>query len=192
MLLFELISVGFLLGDNGPTLMDNIIGVALVQSGGHALENLYAATGRREALDELVGLREAADRAANRVRVLRFQGTETWVRSLPDLVFDTTAIRGLRWEYFIGVTTLTPCLNLQRMVFGPDEEYDAFLQRAHDSLVQWPSEEGLFEVASAGWLGTIESEGETWIGRLLSVSMRRGDNACGEVVRKVETARALF
>jgi len=164
----------------------------MVQSGGHALENLYAATGRSTALDELVGLREAAHRAAGRVRVGSLQGTETWVRSLPDLVFDTSAMRGLRWEYFIGVTTLTPCLNLHRMVFGPDEDYAVFLQRAHDSLVRWPSEEGLFDMARAGWLGTIESEGETWIGRLLSVSMRRGDNACGEVVRKVETARAIF
>ena len=78
------------------------------------------------------------------------------------------------------------------MVFGPDDEYRAFIERAHDSLVRWPSEEGLFQMAQAGWLGTIQSDRETWLGRLLSVSMRQGDGACGEIVRKVETARALF
>ncbi len=191
-LLSEVISVGFLLDDYGPTLIDNLIGFALIESGGRALEELYAVTGRTTALNELVRLSEAANRAASRVRVGRAQGAETWVGSLPDMVFDTSAVRGLRWEYFIGVTTLTPCLNLQRMVFGPDDEYRAFIERAHDSLVRWPSEEGLFQMAKAGWLGTTPSDAETWLGRLLSVSMRRGDGACGEIVRKAETARAVF
>ena len=92
----------------------------------------------------------------------------------------------------MGVTTLSPCLNLHRMVFGPDAGYADFLDRAHDELVRWPSEEGLFEVAKVGWLGTIQSERETWIGRLLSVSTRRGAGSCGEFVRKVETAHSLF
>ena len=191
-LLSEVISVGFLLDDYGPTLIDNLIGFSFVESGGRALEDLYAVTGRTAALGELVRLREAADRAASRVRVGGSQGSETWVRSLPDMVFDTSAVRGLRWEYFIGVATLAPCLNLHRIVFGPDEDYRAFIEGAHDSLVRWPSEEGLFAMAKAGWLGTSESDRETWIGRILSVSMRRGDGACGDVVRNAETARALF
>jgi hypothetical protein len=191
-LLSEVISVGLLLGDDGPTLIDNFVGFALADAGGDALEDLYVATGDIRALEELTRLRAAARRAANRVHTPEGRGTEGWVRSMPELVLDSAAVRGLRWEYFIGVTTLTPCLNLHRIVFGPDDEYAAFLEAAHDSLVRWPSEEGLFEIASGGWLGTIQSERATLMGRLLSISMRRGSGACGEILRKVEAAEALF
>jgi hypothetical protein len=191
-LLREVISVGLLLGDYGPTLIDNFIGFAIADFGAHALEDLYVATRDEGAREQLRRLQQVAERAASRSALTPPQGTEAWVRSLPSMVLDTGAVRGLRWEYLIGVTTLTPCLNLHRMVFGPDQEYDAFLGRARASLVRFPSEEGLFELARAGWLGTIQSEGETVIGRLLSISMSRGGTSCGEIVRKVETARALF
>jgi hypothetical protein len=191
-LLSEVISVGFLLSDRGPTLIEYVIGFALIESGGRALEDLYIAAGRTEAHADLLRSRAVAERASARVRVDGFRGTETWVRSLPDLVLDTSAVRGLRWEHLIGVTTLTPCLNLHRMVFGPDEEYRSFIDQARASLVRFPSEEGLFEIAEAGWLGAIQSDSDTWLGRLLSVSMRKGDGACGEVVRRIETAQALF
>lgn len=188
----EVISVGLLLGDHGPTLIDNFIGFAIADFGADALEDVYVATRDDEALEQLRRLQQVAERAADRVAVTPPQGTEAWVRSLPSMVLDTSAVRGLRWEYLIGVTTLTPCLNLHRMVFGLDREYEEFLERARATLVRFPSEEGLFELARAGWLGTIQSEGETVLGRLLSVSMRRGGTSCGEIVRKVETARALF
>lgn len=191
-LIDEVISVGFLLGDHGPTLIDNLVGFALVESGGSALEDLYEATGQRTALDRLRSLEGAAERAGARVPVGTALGTETWVRSLPDLVLDTAAVRGLRWEYLIGVTTLTPCLNMHRMVFGPDEEYERFLERAHASLVRFPSEEGLFELARGGWLGALRSDDVTLVGRILSVSMRRGESACGEIVRRLEPSRATF
>lgn len=191
-LISEVISVGFLLGDHGPTLIDNFIGFALADFGGSALEGLYLVTGDDDALAALRELRQVAERASVRVPIGAPQGTEAWVRSLPELVLDSSTVRGLRWEYFIGITTLTPCLNLHRMVFGPDAEYERFLERAHETLVRFPSEEGLFEMARAGWLGTIQSEGDTWMGRLMSVSMRRGGASCGEILRKIETAQAIF
>ena len=42
-------------------------------------------------------------------------------------------------------------LNLQRMVFGPDNEYERFVNRAHNALIRYPSEEQLFELARAGY-----------------------------------------
>jgi hypothetical protein len=101
------------------------------------------------------------------------------------MVVDTTAVRGLRWEYFALTTTLTPCLNLNRMVFGPDEAYHQFVEDAHDALVRWPSEEALFEVAKGGYLARPNVGSPSWIGRLLSISMRSGEGACGEVVRRL-------
>jgi hypothetical protein len=108
------------------------------------------------------------------------------------MVADTSVARGLRWEVFIGITTLTPCVNLQRLVFGPDPSYWNFVEAAHDQLVAWPSEEGLFERARAGWFGSRADAPGTLVGRILSISMRTGEGTCGEVVRQLEAAEALF
>jgi hypothetical protein len=107
------------------------------------------------------------------------------------MVLDTTVARGLRWEYFLGVTSLSPCLNLHRMVFGPDDDYTVFLDRAHEALVRFPSEEGLFALARDGWLSTLQSDRDTWIGRVMSVSMRRGRDTCGDAVRRIEATDVL-
>jgi hypothetical protein len=188
----EVLSLGFLLGDGGPTLIDNVIGYALAEQGGQALADLYLVTGNEEGAARLSALKAAAEGAASRARFRYPEGAEAWLRSLPDMVADTSVARGLRWEVFIGITTLTPCVNLQRLVFGPDPSYWNFVEAAHDQLVAWPSEEGLFERARAGWFGSRADAPGTLVGRILSISMRTGEGTCGEVVRQLEAAEALF
>ncbi|MDP2959511.1 MAG: hypothetical protein Q8N53_24035 [Longimicrobiales bacterium] len=185
----DVISVGFLLGDHGPTLIDNLIGHVVVGTGGTALERFYEATGRLEDAHRIRDLADAAERSARRIHSIAPEGTEAFVRSLPGLVTDTSAVRGLRWESFVLTTTLVPCLNLQRMVFGPDDGYRAFLEEARSSLVRFPSEERLFEVARAGYWGAAAPGGASLFGRLLGVSMRPGEGSCNEVVKRFETLR---
>ncbi len=191
-LLSEVVSLGFLLGDGGPTLMDNLVGYALIEQGGDALADLFSASGQEGEAARLAALRGAAEAAVSRVRFSYPEGAEAWVRSLPTMVEDPNIARGLRWEIFIGITTLTPCINLQRLVFGPDQEYWDFVNEAYEHLVAWPSEDGLFQLASAGWFGARAELGAGVVGRFLSVSMRTGDGTCGEVVRQLEAQEALF
>jgi hypothetical protein len=183
----EVISVGLLLGDQGPTLIDNLVGHVMAQSGARALEHLYATMGRTRELDEIVALRESSVRAAARIHTPPPVGVESLVRALPALVNDTSAVRGLRWEFFTLVTTLTPCLNLQRMVFGPDAEYERFVTSARDALVRWPSEEHLFELSRAGYLGASPNAESSFLGRLLGVAMRSGPGTCGDIVSRIES-----
>ena len=42
---------------------------------------------------------------------------------------------------------LAPCINVHKMVFGPDETYDEWRLRARDSLVRVRGEVDLFELA---------------------------------------------
>lgn len=184
----EILSVGFLLGDEGPTLIDNLIGYVLVGSGGTALERLYEVTGR-EAEAEGVRIRvRVAERSVRRAGFGAPQGTEAFLRALPSLVADTSNVRGLRWEYLVLTTTLSPCLNLNRMVFGADEEYTAFLERAHGSLVRWPSEEQLFALARNGYWGSVD-RGESLFGRFMGVAMRGGPGTCSDVIRRFGVLR---
>lgn len=191
-LVSEVVSLGFLLGDDGPTIMDNLTGYSLVEEGAAAMAGLYEATGQTEEAERLSALRAATDGAVARARFRYPEGAEAWVRSLPAMVADTSVARGLRWEIFIGITTLTPCINLQRLVFGPDQEYWDFVNGAYDDLVEWRSEDGLFERARGGWFGSTEDRRASFLGRILSVSMRTGEGTCGEVVRQLEAQEALF
>lgn len=190
-LLTEIISVGFLLGDGGPTLIDNFIGYSLIEAGGAALADFYRLTGRTASAAELSRLNQVADLAAGMMQVEIPRGPETFVRSLPGMVLDTTLVRGLRWEYFINLATMVPCLNMHRMVFGSSPEYDAFVMEARASLVRWPSEEAVFDVARYGWVGVADVGAPTMLGRLAGMFMSNEENSCGQFVRHVQ-ASELF
>jgi len=182
----EVISVGFLLGDHGPTLIGNLVGHVIAQGGGRALEHFYSATGQDQLASEVIALREAAVRTAARIHPTPPAGVESLVRALPAMVTDTSAVRGLRWEFFTLITTMTPCLNLQRMVFGPDDEYERFINRAHNALVRYPSEEQLFELARAGYFGAPAGAETSIFGRVLGISMRSGPGTCGDIIARIQ------
>jgi len=188
----EVVSVGFLLGDQGPTLIDNLIGHVLVGAGGTALQRFYESQGRDDEARRVREMVETAERASLRVRSDPPEGAAAYVRSLPAMVLDTAAVRGLRWEYFILTATLSPCLNLHRMVFGADDDFRAFVERARGSLVRWPAEERLFELARAGYLGTVGDGAASPFGRFLGISMRSGPGTCADVVGRFETLKEAF
>ena len=62
--------------------------------------------------------------------------------------------RGLRWEYFMTFNSFGSCLNLQNVVFGEGDDYDAWVAKARSTLVRYPSEADVFELFKAGLLGT--------------------------------------
>jgi len=190
-MLAEVIAVGFLLGDEAPTLIDNLVGFSMVEAAGAALADLYRLSGRRADAAELSRLRDAADRSAAMVRTDPARGPDEWVRSLPGLVLDPSLVRGLRWEYFINLTTVAPCLNLNRIVFGPDEAYESFFEEARASLVRWPSEEALFELARYGWVGRAGGTRDGPVGWLVGMYMSAGENSCARMIRQVR-AGSLF
>lgn len=183
--LSEVLAVGFLLADDGPTLIDNLVGYAIVEAAGAALGHYYREAGRAGASAQLSRLRQVADRSATMMRTRDTEGREAWVRSLPDLVLDTTLVRGVRWEYFINLATLAPCLNVNRIVFGTDQEYDTFVESARGALVRWPSEEPLFELARRGWIGTSEPASSSIIERIAGLYMSTGENSCASALRQI-------
>lgn len=191
-LIREVISVGMLLGDQGPTLIENLIGHVVAEFGGTALENFYANAGRGNDAARLAEIRDAARRAATRIHNAAPEGIESFVRSLPDLVADTGTVRGLRWEFFTLTTTLSPCLNLHRMVFGPDDGYAAFVEEARSKLVRWPSEEKLFDLARAGYWGTSAPDNESLFGRFLGIAMRPGEGSCNTVMKRFDTLKEIM
>jgi len=191
-LLSEVVSVGFLLADQGPMLIDVFVGHAIIRVGGAALEDLYSETGQTAAAAELSRLHQVAERTARFIRVNQETGIEGWVSSMPQLVLDTTVVPALRWEYFAAVTTVAPCLNLNRMVFGADDGYETFIEQARESLVRYPSDEALFEISKYGWIGAAEAANPTLFGRIASLYMSHEDNSCGTLVRHMGAGEIIF
>jgi hypothetical protein len=144
----EVISTGFLLIDNGPTLLDNLMGVEIANYGGDALEGLYELQRRADDLQTLRWARESAADAARAARLgMTGDDIHTLLRGIPDIVVNDDALRGLRWEYFATFNLLSPCINLHKMVFGPEETYEDWLDEARSSLVRVPGEAPLFDLA---------------------------------------------
>ena len=187
----EIISVGFLLGDQGPTLLDNIVGYSLIEDGGAALTDFFRATGRAADAATLSRLVQVSERAGELARLEYARGPEAYVRALPGMIMDTTLMRGLRWEYFISLSTMAPCLNMHRIVFGADEAYSDFVDGARVSLVRWPQEEAVFELARRGWVGGVEPAEATMLGWFTGLYMSAEENSCSQFVRHMQ-AEELF
>lgn len=150
-----LISFGLLLGDEGPTLMDNLIGFSIAASGGEALAGVFDATGQLERASAMRGARSAIRAALDIADVGPGPSLTDIDRHLPDVVRDPTAVRGVRWQALIDLSTILPCSSLHRMVFGPSDDYVAFLEEVRSELVRWPSEEALFQNALGGAFGRL-------------------------------------
>jgi len=186
----EIISTGFLLIDQGPTLLDNLIGVELTRMGGDALEAYYRRTGRTEQADALEWAREGALAAARKARAgLIPEDVRALLQGVPDLVENEEALRGLRWEYFATFNMLAPCINLHKMVFGPDESQDDWRRRAERSIVRVPGEQDLFDLAESGVLGTGGLELRGFLPRFLGLVLGSGGapGSCASLISSLQS-----
>ncbi|MGE0158042.1 MAG: hypothetical protein AB7T31_01450 [Gemmatimonadales bacterium] len=171
----ELISTGFLLVDQGPTLLDNLMGVVLANMGGDALEEYYRRIGREADAQALAFARSSARDAAHMARAgLIPENIQALLQGVPDLVETDEALRGLRWEYFAAFNMLAPCINLHKMVFGPDDTYDEWRERARDALVRVDGERELFELAESGVVGSGGQQLQGFFARFLSLTLGSG------------------
>lgn len=147
----EVISAGLLLGEEGTTLMTNLIGYVLVNTGTEALVNLYEVTGRPQEARALRDELETTEQVTEMLRVGGGFSPSGVLRGMPDMVVHPDAIRGLRWAYFTMLNGLGPCLNLNRSIFGTDDAHDRWVAEAREILVRYPNDEEVYALARAGF-----------------------------------------
>jgi hypothetical protein len=191
----QLISTGFLLIDQGPTLIDNLMGVVLANMGGDALDGYYEGVGRDVDAEALRWAREGAGAAARKARAgVIAEDIHSLLQGIPTLVEDPDALRGLRWEYFATFNTLAPCINVHKMVFGPDETYDDWRVRAREALVRVRGEVDLFELAEANSTGPgAEGKVAGFLPRFLRLTLgsRGSPGSCASLVANLEAGGGL-
>jgi hypothetical protein len=185
----DLVSTGFLLIDQGPTLIDNLMGVVIVNMGGDALEAFYRRVDRPADAAALGQARTAAAEAARKSRAgVIPEDIHSLLQGVPELVESEEALRGLRWEYFATFNMLAPCINLHKMVFGPDETYDEWRERARDTLVRVRGERDLFDLAESGVLGSGGQELQGFFARALSLTLGSGGapGSCASLIASLQ------
>jgi hypothetical protein len=186
----ELIATGFLLIDQGPTLLDNLIGVELTRMGADGLEAYYARTGRPDQAASLAWAREGALDAARKARAgLVAEDARALLQGVPDLVENETALRGLRWEYFATFNMLAPCINLHKMVFGPDDTYEQWRRRAERAIVRVPGEQRLFDLAESGVVGSGGPDLDGFLPRFLGLVLgsRGAPGSCASLIASLQS-----
>ncbi len=166
----EVISTGFLMIDEDPTLIGNLIGAVLVGYGKEALESFFMASGRIEEAKNLHYMGEEIDRVLELTRKTRGDFAETSkFHLMASMVNDENTLRGLRWELLPQLTTLAPIMSLNKAVFGTDAGYEQWLLDVEADLVRWPAEQELFDLSRLGWLtspSNLKKRGflEFWFG----------------------------
>jgi len=188
--LHELIATGFLLIDQGPTLLDNLIGVELTRTGGDALGAYYEQLGEIQRAESLAWAREAALSAASKSRAgLVPEDARALLQGVPDLVENEEALRGLRWEYFATFNMLAPCINLHKMVFGPNDTYLEWRKRAERSIVRFPGEQELFDLAESGVLGSGGQDLDGFLPRFLGLVLGSGGapGSCASLIASLQS-----
>lgn len=190
----QVVSVGFQLVDEGPTLIDNLMGVVVVNMGGDALEAFYRRTGRSEEAERIRWARESAAAAASIARVgIQEMDVHTLLLGIPPLVERSDALRGLRWEYLATFNMLAPCINLHKMVFGPDDSYHRWMQTARDRLVRVPGEAAFFDLARSGGFGNTEGQPRGRLALLLTLTLgsETQPGSCASIIASLENAGSL-
>lgn len=177
----EVISVGLRLVDEAPWLIDNLVGTVLVKDGGRALEELYRVTNRGAEADGLELVRNVVLEVRERSGAGVGFGLQEAARVIPEIVLDSTWVRGLRWEFLLSTSTFSPCMNLRGVLLGPSEEYQQWTERARESLVRRPSEEALFDLLSRGWFAASAERPPLLMRALLGITYGGSQSAkvCG-------------
>lgn len=185
-----LVATGFLLIDHGPTLLDNLIGVELTRMGADGLEGYYARIGEPDRAEALAWGRAGALGAAQKARAgLIPEDARALLQGVPALVENEDALRGLRWEYFATFHMLAPCINLHKMVFGPDDTYEEWLRRAERTIVRVPGEQQLFDLAENGVLGSRGPENGGFLSRFLSLVLGSSGapGSCASLITSIQS-----
>jgi hypothetical protein len=84
---------------------------------------------------------------------------------------------------------LAPCINLQRMVFGPGDTLDAWRRRAERSIVRLPGERELFDLAEHGVLGAGSPDATGVLPRFLGLVLGSGGTpgSCASLIASLQS-----
>jgi hypothetical protein len=146
----EGISLGWAVATEGHTLIEVLVGAALVESGLKGLEDFYSTTGRASQAGTLRRDREAVTGLAADDQNLtirdeyRRPDEVEFRRVMSRIARDPQRLQGERWEA-INFLSVAPCLNPQELTFGPTDDLRRTVEIVRTNLPRFPSEQRFLE-----------------------------------------------
>lgn len=135
----SIVSFGFALIDNGPALIDEMVGAVIVGTGRDALQRYYVIQHDPRAASRLL---QAPNWSASGDR--RSSSAQVRSRMLARLE-DSRVPRGERFE-IVRALSLASCTNARELMFGPRAEVTDAIERARRSLPRYASERALLDL----------------------------------------------
>lgn len=123
------ISFGFAISDNATTLIEQLIGVVIVEIGRAGLEQFFEVT--KDPRGALLAARVDSFTA------------------LSETPGDDSAMRGLAIER-AALTSVAPCTNVRELIFGLSDEHRAEMEATRRRFQRFPSDSALFDMIDAG------------------------------------------
>jgi hypothetical protein len=160
-------SYGFVLTDNGTTVMDELIGSVIVGIGRDALRRFYVITGDPRAASAAVA---AAPRLAWQQqggRALNAATTGELRTQLLERAADPSASRGERFED-LGKLAVSECTNVRELMFGARPDVSDAFRRARQELARYPAEQALLDMEARRMDGIARSLGTLPAGNVFS------------------------
>lgn len=150
----QTISLGFLLVDEGTTLIEQLIGVVIAGIGRSGLIDYYKSIGDprgallQTKLDSAVAAFETRSDVARSPQLF----SDVDARDVGALraairyaAGNTTELRGQRMEMLM-LLAMAPCTNLRELVFGPNDEVNESFARARKTLARFASDSAMLDV----------------------------------------------
>jgi hypothetical protein len=148
--LHETISVGFLLVNDGRSVLEALIGAAIVSEARLSLDAFYQATGRAAEARLVSSASDPELRLAEQSGFPKRMPTDQMFDSIGAIIRDTTVALAVRWELLLNYRALEPCTDLRQLIFGADSTYRSALLEARSQLVRLPTDSVRFGLASRG------------------------------------------
>jgi hypothetical protein len=141
----SIVSFGFALIDNGPGMIDEMIGTVIVGIGRDALQRFYVIQhDRRASLPMLMPIPRVTTVNRTNGRGAPLSSDEVREQMLTRLA-DSRVPRGERFE-LTRALQLTSCTNVRDLVFGPRAEVLEAVEQARRVVPRYPSERALMDL----------------------------------------------
>lgn len=179
----------------GPTGLMGLAGGFFIVSQNTVVRELQTEWNAQEGMNRIHGESEAWNQALDRAGDAVALGSgdrgdaRLPLQGVPTLVQNDDALRGLRWEYFATFNMLAPCINLHKMVFGPDETYAEWRRNAERSIVRTPGEQELFDLAESGVPGSGGQDLQGFLPRFLSLVLgsEGAPGSCASLIASLQS-----
>jgi hypothetical protein len=139
-------SYGFVLIDNGTTVLDELIGTIIVGIGRDALQRFYVITGDPRAASSAVA---PPPRLTSLQQGATARDATTSARDMREQLVaraaDPSVYRGERFET-LAKLSISPCTNVRELLFGPRTDVSDAFRRARQELARYPSEQALLDL----------------------------------------------